>query len=80
MYPLTLPSRSSGAHIAEWICIMITLSAPPKRSSIAVSLIRTACFSSIAAPVIRVLISIGSSGMPSRLRMAIGSIDFDSGS
>ena len=59
---------------------MITLSAAPKRSSIAVSRIRTACFSSIATPVMFVLIAIGESGTPSRLRIAIGSIEPDSAS
>ena len=59
---------------------MITLSAPPKRSSIAVSRIRIACLSAIAAPVMLVLIVIGTSGTPSRLRIAIGSIEPLSGS
>ncbi len=59
---------------------MITLSAPPKRSSIAVSRIRIACWSAIAAPVMLVLIVIGTSGTPSRLRIAIGSIEPLSGS
>ena len=58
--------------MAERMCIRMMLSAPPKRSSCSGSLTSSDCLRVITSPAMWLLMRIGSSRLPSRVRMTCG--------